>query len=383
MRYTHLKGDYMKSTIRIPEKIKIGYQNRSDTYTGKLAYVIYYDNKGKLRKEVSWNSWRDTKIEEDNYSNTPTSGFVLNKKAGGYSNGWNHRNTYVRVYDPRGFEFEISVPNLLFILENATSSKGKGLEGDFIYGWDGKDLVLLPCDCPDYIEISKLNDKMKANNYKGKDLVVGGTYLTSGNEEIIYMGRFILHSSYKMKKAYFFYNRTRSNWYTKGEAGGFEFIGTLGDYLIDTISDKCVEDYADIFDKMEYYEYYNPYSPEDDEYIYHTLKSFVSYIKNNESTIYNRNNDSYKYFSYCTSGKERQSKDNYGSYQASFQIDRSVIVWIETMKDTKYTGYHPNYRRTENFECELTVEEFFNNRRPQWKKEYLADGKLRGIKYYE
>ena len=33
----------MKSNIFIPQKINVGYQNRSDTYTGKLAYVIYYD----------------------------------------------------------------------------------------------------------------------------------------------------------------------------------------------------------------------------------------------------------------------------------------------------------------------------------------------------
>ena len=34
-------------SIYIPEKIKVGYQNRNDTYTKKLAYVIYYDEKGK------------------------------------------------------------------------------------------------------------------------------------------------------------------------------------------------------------------------------------------------------------------------------------------------------------------------------------------------
>ena len=31
----------MKSTIFIPKLINVGYQNRKDTYTGKLAYVVY------------------------------------------------------------------------------------------------------------------------------------------------------------------------------------------------------------------------------------------------------------------------------------------------------------------------------------------------------
>lgn len=113
-------------------KIKVGFQNRENTYTKKLAYVIYEDHKGVLRKRASWESWRDEKIEPVDHDNEPTSGFVLNKKVGDYVSDWNHRQAYVRVYDPRGFEFEITIENLLYILENANSIKGKGLEGEFV-----------------------------------------------------------------------------------------------------------------------------------------------------------------------------------------------------------------------------------------------------------
>ena len=68
----------MKSNIFIPKTINVGYQERSGTYTGKLAYVIYYDQKGKLRKEASWNSWRDKNIPNDEFDNIPMEGFVLN-----------------------------------------------------------------------------------------------------------------------------------------------------------------------------------------------------------------------------------------------------------------------------------------------------------------
>ena len=87
----------MNSSIFVPKTINVGYQNRSGTYTGKLAYVIYYDEKGKLRKETSWNSWRDDKIPNDEFENVPMEGFVLNKKAGDYSTGWDHRHAYCRV----------------------------------------------------------------------------------------------------------------------------------------------------------------------------------------------------------------------------------------------------------------------------------------------
>ena len=131
------------SNIFIPQKLKVGFNNRDDTYTKKLAYIIYYDNTGKLRKQISWENWRDKNIEPLEIDNTPISGFVLNKKVGGYQDYYNMRQTYIRVYDPRDFEFEITVPNLLYILENTSSIKGKGLEGDFVYGWDGTDLLLI------------------------------------------------------------------------------------------------------------------------------------------------------------------------------------------------------------------------------------------------
>ena len=160
----------------MPQIINVGYQNRTGTYTGKLAYVIYYDEKGKLRKEASWNGWRDKNIPNEEFDNIPTSGFVLNKKVGDHSSGWDHRQAYCRVYDPRNFEFEITIENLLYILENANSIKGKGLEGEFVYGWDGKDLVLMPVESPDYKTIAEYN-KIVHNNesIKAKDLVLGAT----------------------------------------------------------------------------------------------------------------------------------------------------------------------------------------------------------------
>lgn len=178
------------NNIFIADKIKIGFQSRDDTYTQQLAYIIYYDQKGVLRKENSWNSWRDDKIEPMDFDNVPTEGFVLNKKVGGYNNGWNYRQSYVRVYDPRGFEFEITVPNLLYILENTSSIKGKGLEGEFVYGWDKKDLILIPTSSPDYKELYEFKTNLyNKQKFKLKDMILGATYLSKDNIEVVYLGR--------------------------------------------------------------------------------------------------------------------------------------------------------------------------------------------------
>ena len=160
--------------LYIPKKINVGYNKRSDTYTGKLGYIIYWDDKGKLRKEDSWQSWRDKAIEPNEYENVPTEGFVLNKDVGGTQRSWswNARREKVRVYDPRGFEFEITIENLLYILAECTSTKGKGLEGKFVYSWAGKELVLLPVDTQEYKKSAGFTD-LQGKKIDKKEMVPG------------------------------------------------------------------------------------------------------------------------------------------------------------------------------------------------------------------
>jgi hypothetical protein len=183
--------------ILVPKTIKVGYQERNDTYTNKLGYVIYYDEKGKLRKEKSWENWREKKFNPDDFKNEPTSGFVLNRRAGGreesYSS-WNTRKTYCRVYDPRGFEFEIDIANLLFILENTNSIVGKGLEGEFVYAWDGTELLLLPVNSPDYKEIKAKSDIIhNKENVKASELVPGKVYENTRGHKLVYAGKFMVY----------------------------------------------------------------------------------------------------------------------------------------------------------------------------------------------
>lgn len=179
--------------LYIPEKICVGAQKREGTYTGKLAYVIYYRD-GILRKEKSWQSWRDKSIPSIDFTNEPTEGFVLNKGVGGqrYSYGWNCRSEYIRVWDPRDFEFEISVANLLFILRECSCNKGKGLEGKFVYAWDGTELVLLPECSTDYHNSRKFSD-LQHCSVKSKEMIPGATYITKKQDALIYVGRFDYH----------------------------------------------------------------------------------------------------------------------------------------------------------------------------------------------
>lgn len=178
----------MEEQLFIPKKLKVGFQKRNDTYTKKLAYVIYYDSKGVLRKQTSWDGWRDKKIEPIEVDNVPHSGFVINKdvqRNSSYFGDGGGRNM-IRVYDDRGIEFEITTGNLVFILMTTNCHK-RGLEGEFVYSWYGKELILLPTGCDEYKK-AQLFTQIQGKSLSKKDLIPGCAYTTKKLETLIYLG---------------------------------------------------------------------------------------------------------------------------------------------------------------------------------------------------
>lgn len=172
----------------IPKTITVGFQERSGTFTNKLAYVIYTDDKGVLRKENSWNSWRNKKIEAQTFDNTPSDGFTFNKgiQRGGYS--WGSGRSVIRVYDDRDFEFEVTVDNLVGILMHSDVSKRDIVE-KCVYAWYGKDLVLLPVNSEDYQKSLEYTKKIESK-FSAKELVVGRTYSAKREKgDFVYLGR--------------------------------------------------------------------------------------------------------------------------------------------------------------------------------------------------
>lgn len=350
--------------IFLPERINVGYQERNDTYTGKLAYVIYYDNKGVLRKEKSWDGWRSKDIMPTIFENIPTGGFVINKKVGDYNSSWGGRKAWCRIYDPRNFEFEISVENLLYILENTNSIVGKGLEGEFVYGWSGKDLVLIPCGSPDYKEIKRKNDFLKSGKtYKGKDLIKGATYMHKNGEELIYVDRVdYLGEKYdydlskyipKTSKKYIFYNRQKDK-DSIYSTGFFECV-SVGKILVNTISDICIEDYANVYEKMQHRSWLSPIDSDRAEYSEMTLEEFRKH------TYHNWN------FSYYTKYYGEIVKLEY-NYKYSRSDDYSYSL---TLKNRVVKTYNSKPTLNDSF-----VEELFNEYPPYKKLIYLQNGRL-------
>ena len=391
----------MKTNIFVPSKINVGFQNRQDTYTGKLAYVIYFDEKGKLRKQASWDSWRDDKIPNEIYDNEPTEGFVLNKKVGGNNYSWNPRQTYTRVYDPRGFEFEITIPNLLWILENCNCIKGKGLEGQFVYGWDGKELVLVPVESPDYKEIQEKNQIIHNNEFiKAKDLIVGATYEMLNGDRYVYMGKYDRYQ--QITNNYFRYDRywhcdRKDEWqfplddtwhddivcgdkdrrYKYINAGKVFWFMKLGNpdaqyswerdnhicYLkgisrkfAKVITTEC-ENYPEYYEEMQRDDEFSPIDYSKQKILPVAFEDFK------RALIEHISNDTMRYFNYCT-----------------VENGRLIAQYINCDYTKRVHYCHVGNRR---IDIDInSIEEVYKGLKPMYGEQYLENGKLHSRRGY-
>jgi hypothetical protein len=252
----------------IPKKIKIGLQNREGCYTKKLAYVIPFDEKTKKwRKEPSWEGWRDKKIDPIEFDNDPTEGFVINKGIQRYSDWNGGGRAMVRVYDSRDFEFEITLPNLEFILTECDCSKGKGFEGRFVYAWDGKDLILTPITSQEYKDCFK-DMEFKNMKLKKKDFIEGHTYKNIDREEYIYLGVFDYYPSNRNSNPFYYFRYFDSHYNAKN--GNCVFFSTgqptkthVFVFKEPITSQECIEarykDLTDFSPDMEYSNYASNY----------------------------------------------------------------------------------------------------------------------------
>ena len=176
----------------LPQQLKVGFAGGCDVDQERLAFVVRQKPNGEWASEKSFNKWRNKEIEPKVFDNTPVEGFALITAGGGVKDrcGGNARMEYVRVMDPRGWVFEITVPNLLAIMQERACYPGKGLAGEFVYAWpahpQGK-LVLLPAGG----EIHQAAQQFTELQQPAEDLELQGgeICLTKDGDTVIYLGR--------------------------------------------------------------------------------------------------------------------------------------------------------------------------------------------------
>lgn len=196
--------------LKYPKELVVGFQDRKETMVNMLAYITYKE-KGKLRKEKSFEGWRSKEIPLMEMKNVPKSGFLISKTVRRDVYHFGTGRSMMRIYDPDGFDFEITIDNLEYILQNCNVNKGE-IEGEFIYTWNGKELLLIPVDSQlyrDTIQFNKdLNEKIKTSDlklaavYKDKKSDTTYTYLGRHDFYRLLMDKELLEIKEKMNKTY-------------------------------------------------------------------------------------------------------------------------------------------------------------------------------------
>lgn len=361
------------SDLFIPKKIKVGFQKREGTYTGRLAYVIYFDHKGELRKEKSWQTWRDDKIPAEEYDNNPQDGFCLNKDVKRFN--WSHfgsNRSYIRMYDPRGVEFEVTPENLIGILTETDCLK-RGLEGKFVYAWKGTELVLLPCGSEEYVKAVEHTERQD-QNISARDLKQGCSYTTKKGEEVIYIGRFNWYEwdKYSEKK------RTKIKTHIfahpqKPQYGGIFFRKSDAKFLAVLNSPDPVSNYADLVDEwnkdvrssgIDGFEFL----PEDPpaENVFETRKDTYGYLSLKNRTQYTDvTGDQLRFWSICL--VNRYMKDDDGEPQ--------FTVIQEDTFNTKTMSYQPEGHSNRGY-----YNHYGENNRQSMPKEKILDRITKSVK---
>lgn len=185
--------------LYIPEKIKVGFQKRDDTLDSKLGFIIYYDKDGKLKNEKRWNTWRNESIKPLTLENKPFKNANLHKGIEYAGTSFSDGKSTLRIYDNRGFEYEISFDNFVAISLNNEISKGE-IIGEFVYAFAGTKLILLPVNSEEYKKALQ-STKNKDTDIKEDDLIPGSVYYLKktsymkGIETCIYIGKYNFNHS--------------------------------------------------------------------------------------------------------------------------------------------------------------------------------------------
>lgn len=131
------------------------------------------------------------KLPAQSYTNQPLAGFKLGQNVRhGY--GWGQGNVKWRIADPRGFELEITSPNLAQLMGFCTIQEGEILE-DCVWARLGADNILVPVNSDVYRATVRNTERVK-KSASMRDLKIGDSAVLQNGDEGIYYGAFFVAS---------------------------------------------------------------------------------------------------------------------------------------------------------------------------------------------
>jgi hypothetical protein len=168
------------STIRIPEKVYVGFQGRRSQDEVPLGFMTpWSDDKAGQKRRDTVDSWAkgyyggsEKTFNSVMLENKPMIGFKVGRSIRRHG-GWNGSGaSYIRVEDPRGFELEITIENLVMCMSENLLQDGEIIT-ECVWGRDGNRNILLPTNSEPYraslATVEKLNNKVSLRDVKPGD----------------------------------------------------------------------------------------------------------------------------------------------------------------------------------------------------------------------
>ena len=192
-------------TINLPEKLYCGFQQRT-TDNLPLAYMVPATSGSAFdKKKESITKWSNqttynpvskkyetvSGLEPATFDNEPSYGFKLSKSVTRNSY-WGSKNIVVRIEDPRGFELEITINNLLKLMENNIVENAE-IMAECVWGCDGSNNVLLSVNSDPYI-VAVANTERMNKKVGNKQVLPGMKLILQSGVTITYYGKYYLLS---------------------------------------------------------------------------------------------------------------------------------------------------------------------------------------------
>lgn len=180
--------------ISIPTQHYVGFAKREEGEIPLGFMTPDGTDAAATKRKATVDNWAGTttanQIDAMSFENTALTGFKLgrNIRHGGY--GWGQGNVKWRIEDPRGFELEISSPNLAQIMTCTVIENGEILEA-CVWGRLGSENVLLPVSS-DVYKAATANTERMNTKASLKDLKVGDHVTMQNGDEGEYMGSFFI-----------------------------------------------------------------------------------------------------------------------------------------------------------------------------------------------
>ena len=172
------------------------YKVQRGTNDDSLGFITHFheekENSNFKNRQTTMHHWvtgynGTNPINEDTFQNIPLTGFKIYHKEIRYYNS----NIAWKIQDPRGFIIEVYSDVLLNLINNCTIINGN-IQETCIYGWNNTSLKLIPVPSEEY-ETAKQDQENRTTRVDLKKLKPGDIAITSGSDEITYLGKMYLY----------------------------------------------------------------------------------------------------------------------------------------------------------------------------------------------